>query len=130
MQQPKINFKFNLSHSQLKEMWWWLYRNGKVDFHFSFNDFILALALSNNNPIYLADKKVYEIADVNGFYRLLNALDAKKSEFKRGCELDNLAFNLQNEMKEIAFKEAQLDTFRSANATAFIAKFAWAANQN
>jgi hypothetical protein len=101
-------WKFILNDSQLKDMYRWLYRNGKIDFHFSYNDFIIALVLSNNNPRLKSDKKAYILDHTEAFYAAINNLDAKKAFLKRNEQLDMLAYNLQNTQKELSEQELKI----------------------
>jgi hypothetical protein len=111
-------WKFQLNDRQLKDMYRWLYRNGKVDFHFSYNDFILALVLSNNNPRLKTDKKAYILDYTEAFYAAINNLDDKKAYLKRNEQLDRLAYNLQNTQKELSEQEIKISNPLMAAQTA------------
>lgn len=115
-------WRFTLSQKHLKDMYSWLYKNGKIDFHYSFNDFILALVLSNNNPRLKADKTAYLIDHTEAFYAAINKIDAKKSFLKRSEQLDRLAYNLQNTQNELSKQELKISSLLlSAETTSFLA---------
>ena len=101
-------WRFTLSHKHLKDMYSWLYQNGKIDFHYSFNDFILALVLSNNNPRLKADKTAYLIDYTEAFYVVLNKLNEMKKTLNSREEMYVFTYKVMNSQNELSKQELKI----------------------